>query len=116
MGEQAGRDLGIGLSDYIAELSSPYNVTVAAGATLGGTGAIGGVVAMQSGDLLAPGTHSDTFTLFSASGYSGNFAAINLPSLPAGLAWAWTPANGTLVVVNAISKGRGAGGSRRLAA
>ena len=48
-------------------------------------------------------TLNDTFTLFSATGYTGNFTATNLPALGTGLAWNWTPANGTLAVVNSVN-------------
>ncbi|MCX6925793.1 MAG: autotransporter-associated beta strand repeat-containing protein, partial [Verrucomicrobia bacterium] len=41
----------------------------------------------------------DTFQLFKATTYDGNFAAMSLPALGAGLVWNWTPANGTLTVV-----------------
>jgi len=43
----------------------------------------------------------DTFQLFNAANYTGNFAAMNLPALGSGLVWNWTPANGTLSVVPA---------------
>jgi autotransporter-associated beta strand protein len=43
----------------------------------------------------------DAFQVFSAAANSGNFAAMNLPALGAGLAWSWTPENGTLTVVKA---------------
>ena len=39
-----------------------------------------------------------SFQLFSASGYVGNFATTNLPALSGGSAWSWNPANGTLSV------------------
>ena len=42
----------------------------------------------------------NSFQLFSAAGFAGNFATLNLPALGAGLAWSWTPANGTLTVVS----------------
>ena len=41
----------------------------------------------------------DSFQLFNATNYSGDFAAMNLPALGAGMVWNWTPANGTLTVV-----------------
>jgi autotransporter-associated beta strand protein len=41
-------------------------------------------VVNQSANALAVG---DTFTLFSAPAYSGNFTAVNLPIPPVGLAW-----------------------------
>jgi hypothetical protein len=46
---------------------------------------------------------NDSFALFSAASYSGNFAATNLPALGAGLAWNWSPANGTLSVVQSVN-------------
>jgi autotransporter-associated beta strand protein len=57
-------------------------------------------VASTGTNALAAG---DTFTLFSAAGYSGAFAATNLPPLAPGLGWAWTPTNGTLSVVSAVN-------------
>ena len=47
-------------------------------------------------------TNGQTFVLYqSLVGISGNFTATNLPSLSGNLAWAWTPASGTLSVVYA---------------
>jgi autotransporter-associated beta strand protein len=43
------------------------------------------------------------FQLFSATNYSGNFAATNLPALGGGLAWKWTATNGLLQVVSSAS-------------
>ncbi len=45
--------------------------------------------------------NGDTFTLFNAGSYTGNFTANNLPALGSGLAWNWNPADGVLSVVNA---------------
>lgn len=45
-------------------------------------------------------TSGQTFQLFSAANYAGNFSATNLPSLAGSLKWAWTPTNGTLSVVS----------------
>jgi len=56
-------------------------------------------VSNLSGTLSA----GQTFTLFSAGSTSGNFAATNLPALPTGLTWNWTPAAGTLAVVSAVN-------------
>ena len=67
-------------------------------ATLNGTltvTSVGG--AFQSGDA---------FRLFSATNYSGNFTATNLPNISP-LAWKWTPANGTLSVVSVGSVNQG---------
>jgi hypothetical protein len=47
--------------------------------TYGGT-----LTVANTGLSLAPG---DSFRLFVATTYAGNFSAINLPALPAGLAW-----------------------------
>lgn len=49
---------------------------------------------------LAPG---DTFTLFSAGACAGNFAATNLPPLPPGQGWQFTPADGTLTVLQTVA-------------
>ena len=46
---------------------------------------------------------NDSFKLFSAASYAGDFSATNLPSLDTGLAWNWNPANGTLSVVQSVN-------------
>ena len=57
----------------------------------------GGTLTVTSlGGTLAAG---DSFKLFSAATCAGDFTATNLPALGSGLAWAWTPATGTLAVV-----------------
>ena len=56
-------------------------------------------VANLAGTLAA----GNTFQLFNATTYGGNFAAMNLPTLGGGLAWSWTPANGTLAVVAVLT-------------
>ncbi len=43
--------------------------------------------------------NGDSFTLFSAGSYSGNFTATNLPVLGTGSTWNWNPASGVLSVV-----------------
>jgi autotransporter-associated beta strand protein len=45
----------------------------------------------------------DSFKLFQAVSYAGSFTVTNLPTLPSGLGWSWTPANGTLVVVPTVN-------------
>ena len=138
------------------------SVLIQNGATLGGTGSISGVLTIQSGGTLAPGTSigtltlnvppalqgatqmeidknsipssdrvvissgtlnyggiltvinngatltgGETFTLFSAGGYSGSFASINPPTLGPGLNW-WTGdliSNGTISVNRAPTAG-----------
>jgi autotransporter-associated beta strand protein len=45
----------------------------------------------------------DSFQLFSAPGYSGDFTATNLPALNPGFAWQWTPTNGTLSIVATVA-------------
>jgi fibronectin-binding autotransporter adhesin len=45
----------------------------------------------------------DTFTLFSASASTNDFAVKNLPALASGLVWQWTPASGTLQVVAGLT-------------
>jgi autotransporter-associated beta strand protein len=133
-------------------------VSVASGATLGGTGTSLGYVSVASGGVLSPGPSIGTLTvsnsvilasgstnlmeinagslacdkvigvtslsyggtlnvvnlggtlaagqsfqLFSATNYTGNFAATNLPALSNGLSWNWNPATGTLSVSSSVS-------------
>ena len=47
----------------------------------------------------------DTFQLFNAASFNGNFSSTSLPALGAGLAWNWNPANGTLSVVSSGGPG-----------
>ncbi len=73
---------GTATNDSVAGISTlTYNGTLTV-TNLAGTPAVG-----------------DTFKLFGATGYTGNFAATNLPVLGSGLAWNWVPATGTLAVV-----------------
>ena len=55
----------------------------------------GALTVTTSGDPLAAG---DSFKLFDSGAYAGAFASTNLPALPAGLAWQWSPETGTLSV------------------
>ena len=48
-------------------------------------------------------TAGDSFKLFDASNYSGNFTTNTLPLLNVGLGWVFTPTNGTLSVVMTIA-------------
>jgi len=43
-------------------------------------------------------TSGQSFQLFQATTYVGNFDAFNLPPLPFGLGWSWAPTTGTLSV------------------
>lgn len=82
------RHNGSALNDHILLPSS----ALAYGGTLTVTNA---GAALQAGD---------TFQLFSAAGYGGAFATMNLPPLGAGLAWSNSlSANGSLAVVAAVS-------------
>jgi autotransporter-associated beta strand protein len=57
----------------------------------------GGTLTVNSlGGTFASG---DSYKLFSAASYSGNFAATNLPALDGNLQWSWNPSTGTLAVV-----------------
>jgi autotransporter-associated beta strand protein len=49
---------------------------------------------------LVPG---DSFRIFNAAGWSGFFAATNLPALDFGLGWNFNPASGTLSVFQAVA-------------
>jgi autotransporter-associated beta strand protein len=60
-------------------------------------------VVTNAGD--APFALGDSFTLYSVSSYSGNFAVTNLPALAAGLVWNWDPTTGILSVVSAVTSG-----------
>ena len=64
-------------------------------ATFGGTLAV-----TNLGGTFSSG---DTFALFSASSYAGNFSLTNLPALASGLIWNWNPAAGTLAVVSSVN-------------
>ena len=45
----------------------------------------------------------DSFKLFSAASYAGNFTATNLPSLPLGQGWVWDPATAILSIVVTVN-------------
>ena len=45
----------------------------------------------------------DSFQIFSAPGTSGFFTATNLPALPAGFNWNWSPASGTLSISSSVA-------------
>jgi autotransporter-associated beta strand protein len=45
----------------------------------------------------------DAFQIFSANSTSGNFSATNLPALPNGFLWQWTPATGTLSIISTVA-------------
>jgi autotransporter-associated beta strand protein len=135
------------------------SVSVASGATLGGTGVLTAYISVASGGVFAPGvsgigtlscsnsmilssgctnimevsaasstcdkvigitsasfsgtlnvvntggtfTPGQSFQLFSATNYTGNFTATNLPALTGGLVWHWNPANGTLAVASSVA-------------
>ena len=66
-----------------------------------GTVSLGGTLrATNTGDALQAG---DSFALFNAAAFNGNFSATNLPALGAGLAWTNTIGqNGTLSVFSTL--------------
>ena len=57
------------------------------------------VVTNLGGQLWA----GDSFQIFNASSYSGAFATTNLPPLPNGFQWQWTPASGTLSIASTVA-------------
>jgi autotransporter-associated beta strand protein len=67
----------------------------------------GGTLALVPIAGSAPFTNGDSFALFNAAGYSGAFAALNLPLLAPGLKWATNnlAVNGTIAVTysNAVT-------------
>jgi autotransporter-associated beta strand protein len=68
------------------------DVLKAASITFGGTLTVTNLAGTPAG--------TNTFLLFNAGSYNGNFTATNLPVLASGLAWNWNPANGTLSLVS----------------
>jgi autotransporter-associated beta strand protein len=110
----AGGMLGAGTPSAIGQLAiENVPLTLNAGSTTmlrldkaaGTYDSIAGISALAYGGTLTvtnlAGTLAagDSFKLFSAGTYAGEFATTNLPPLGSGLAWDWTPANGTLAVV-----------------
>ncbi|HEX5223243.1 MAG TPA: LamG-like jellyroll fold domain-containing protein [Verrucomicrobiae bacterium] len=45
----------------------------------------------------------DSFQIFNPNSWSGAFAATNLPALPNGFNWVWSPATGTLSITTTIA-------------
>jgi fibronectin-binding autotransporter adhesin len=68
-----------------------------------------GVSTLTFGGTLTVNNQAGTFVggesyqLFNATSYSGNFAATNLPALGSGLAWNWNPSTGNLSVVAPVT-------------
>jgi hypothetical protein len=60
----------------------------------------GTLTVINTGGTLSAG---QSFQLFSASAYNGNFAATNLPAVSSGLKWNWNPASGTLAVATSVA-------------
>src|SRR5262249_40960462 len=71
------------LMEINRSLSTSDQVRGLTSVTFGGT-----LTVTNLGGTFANG---DTFQLFSASSYSGNFSATNLPPLDPSLKWAWNP-------------------------
>ena len=45
----------------------------------------------------------DSFQIFSATSATGSFSATNLPPLPNGFTWEWSPSSGTLAIVSSVA-------------
>lgn len=114
----AGTTVSPGVSGTIGSLAITTNVALsgAVAMDISKTGTLtndqitAGSSIMFGGTLtvtLLTGTPAagDSFQLFTAVSYSGNFSATNLPALGAGLAWNWNPANGSLSVVSTTGPG-----------
>jgi autotransporter-associated beta strand protein len=90
---------GVTLMDINRNNGAPLNdqINLPSGAiTYGGT--------LTVNNLGASLTAGDSFQLFSATGYNGDFATLNLPSLGTGLAWNTNAlTNGMLSVVATVS-------------
>lgn len=54
--------------------------------------------ALEVTNLAGAFVGGESYKLFEAGNYNGNFAATNLPALDDGLTWNWNPATGTLSV------------------
>lgn len=69
---------------------------------------VAGVSTLNYGGMLTvnlSGTPAagQSYQLFSATTYNGDFAALSLPALGSGLTWNWTPINGTLSIVQSVA-------------
>ena len=97
------------LQMVINKAATPFASTLQVGS---GTLTNGGTLTVvnQSTGTLAAG---DTFTLFSAPGYTGNFSSVSLPPMPVGLVWnaSGLATNGTLVVASVSSNAWNGGGN-----
>lgn len=60
----------------------------------------GTLIVTNLGGQLWPG---DSFQLFNAASYLNSFSATNLPALPTGMNWQWSPATGTLSIAASVS-------------
>jgi len=110
---ESGGTLEAGTSLVIATMTIENTLTLNAGSTTiakldkaaATNDSFAGMSALTYGGTLTvtnlAGTLAagDNFPLFDASTFAGNFSATNLPALGSGLAWKWTPTNGTLAVV-----------------
>ena len=84
--------LAINRASGTANYGSVQGITIA---SFGGT-----LVVTNLGGTFQNG---DTFTLFSAGAYTGDFAATIFPPLSSGLGWSWNSASGTLSVVPVVT-------------
>lgn len=81
----------------LMKLNNLTNDTLAVGRTL----AYGGTLIVTN--LAGTPVLGNSFQLFTAGAFTGNFAATNLPPLGGGLGWNWNPANGTLSVISVVN-------------
>jgi autotransporter-associated beta strand protein len=59
--------------------------------------------ALTVNNLAGTPAAGQSFFLFDAGAYTGSFTATNLPALPGGLEWHWSPTNGTLSVIAPVA-------------
>jgi hypothetical protein len=59
--------------------------------------------ALTVNNLAGTPAAGQSFFLFDAGAYTGGFTATNLPALPGGLEWHWSPTNGTLSVIASLA-------------
>jgi hypothetical protein len=90
-------------------LAAGSTTAVEINATSGSSDSVKGIGTLNYGGTLTVNitqgtpTGGQTYQLFSATNYVGNFDATSLPALGPGLTWNWTPANGTLSVVQSVA-------------
>ncbi|TSA29028.1 MAG: hypothetical protein D4R65_15880 [Verrucomicrobiaceae bacterium] len=82
-----------GTTEVTLNRSNPKTAPRITGVT---TLTLGGVLSVKNAG--APLQANDTFPLFKAQRFEGNFSTMDLPPLSPGLGWDWNPSSGTLSI------------------